>query len=151
MPDRKKEAGYFASLLWHSHTQAACPRVWFSGCRPCYIRGTAASIRSQLPLLPPSHSPPSPPPPPLPLRGKSALDLKTFDTDIGNDQHIHTVEGGRGKSEVCFRGWWWISCYRVVIYVAKWEGQRGRLSHALGRVRSSGEPLFWAHVVRVRC
>lgn len=31
---------------------------------------------------------------------KAALNLNVFDTDIGNDQHIHTVEGGKGKSKV---------------------------------------------------
>lgn len=31
---------------------------------------------------------------------QGALGLRVFDTDIGNKQHIHTVEGGQGKSEV---------------------------------------------------
>lgn len=28
------------------------------------------------------------------------MNLNVSDTDIGNDQHIHTVEGGKGKSKV---------------------------------------------------
>lgn len=31
---------------------------------------------------------------------QDAVGLRVFDTDIGNEQHIHTVEGGKGKSEV---------------------------------------------------
>ena len=31
---------------------------------------------------------------------QAAVNLNVFDTDIGNDQHIHTVEGGKGKSRV---------------------------------------------------
>ncbi|CAM9101602.1 unnamed protein product [Scytosiphon promiscuus] len=52
-----------------------------------------------------------------------ALDLNVFDTDIGNEQHIHTVEGGKGKSKVPL-----VLCHGYGMGVGGWHLNLGELT-----------------------
>ncbi|CAN0390481.1 unnamed protein product [Pylaiella littoralis] len=53
----------------------------------------------------------------------ASLNLNVFDTDIGNDQHIHTVEGGKGKSEVPV-----VLCHGYGMGVGGWHLNLGELT-----------------------
>ncbi|CBN79068.1 conserved unknown protein [Ectocarpus siliculosus] len=53
----------------------------------------------------------------------SALNLNVFDADIGSEQHIHTVEGGKGKSEIPV-----VLCHGYGMGVGGWHLNLGELT-----------------------
>lgn len=52
-----------------------------------------------------------------------AVNLRVFDTDIGDDTHIHTVEGGKGKSKIPV-----VLCHGYGMGVGGWHLNLGELT-----------------------
>ncbi|CAN0014577.1 unnamed protein product, partial [Choristocarpus tenellus] len=55
-----------------------------------------------------------------------SINLRVFDSDIGEDQHIHTVEGGRGKSKVPL-----VLCHGYGMGVGGWHLNLGEISTSI--------------------